>query len=339
MKYNRISRALLFVFMGTAAVSCAKWTEPENLNFDSEVQTKPEEYYEALRAYKQSKHFVTIASVPVFAGETSIQNQHMTSYPDSLDYISLVFTDGAYPAFEEEMASVRSEKGTRFLCDINYGSINDAWIALEDAREEIEGDNFVPATEQQHKDFIKGELQKNFDFVRNYSLDGLVVTFYSVYEETFVQYFIDELKAYRAGHKSEDYMFRGYAKTIAQMAPKSTNPKEFFAEFDYIIASCGVQSEEKGINTEVGGQIYKDIVPNDRTVVQVTVPPIEDPLQIGATAEQGAEWTVIPESKGKFIKSGVFVENAHCDYFTEKGTYGHIRAAITILDTPVTEKE
>ncbi|MGP1393330.1 MAG: glycoside hydrolase family 18, partial [Candidatus Cryptobacteroides sp.] len=57
---NIIIKSIIIGFTITALFSCKKWTEPQPISYGQSLTelTKDEEYYKALRAYKESDHSV-----------------------------------------------------------------------------------------------------------------------------------------------------------------------------------------------------------------------------------------------------------------------------------------
>ena len=59
------------------------------------------------------------------------QNQHPMSMPDSVDYLLMTDVDNLHPALMDEIAEVRSKKGTRTLNVVDYTTIRSAWVAMK----------------------------------------------------------------------------------------------------------------------------------------------------------------------------------------------------------------
>lgn len=116
--------ALLLSLLLFAA--CSDWTETETV--DNKVnkpwEQDPElwsQYTAALRAYKQSEHFIVYARLnnsPEVAGS---EKDFMRSLPDSLDFVSLTNADN-FSAFDRKDLPMMHQKGTKVLYRVDYAA-------------------------------------------------------------------------------------------------------------------------------------------------------------------------------------------------------------------------
>lgn len=108
--------ALTAVLLG----SCSDWTDSESVDISrpSLEEQNPAlyaQYLAALRAYKASEHKLTFVMMENRAGLAPIaQNQRLTAYPDSVDFICMTHPENLAPEYSDQMAEVR-KKGTRPL--------------------------------------------------------------------------------------------------------------------------------------------------------------------------------------------------------------------------------
>ena len=125
MKQKRIYRMILpFAALLLAAVSCSDWTEMETV--DNTV-SKPWEqdpalwsdYTAALRAYKQSEHYLSYARLHNSPAQAASEQDFMRCLPDSLDIVTLTNADN-FSAYDAEDMAVMREKGTRVLYQVDY---------------------------------------------------------------------------------------------------------------------------------------------------------------------------------------------------------------------------
>ena len=125
MKQKRIYRMILpFAALLLAAVSCSDWTEMETV--DNTV-SKPWEqdpalwadYTAALRAYKQSEHYLSYARLYNSPAQATSEQDFMRCLPDSLDIVTLTNADN-FSAYDAEDMAVMREKGTRVLYQVDY---------------------------------------------------------------------------------------------------------------------------------------------------------------------------------------------------------------------------
>ena len=106
--------------------SCAEWTEPEPVVFETQTpaQQNPElwaRYLEVLRAYKQGSHFMVYGKFANGAEKPASGAQLLRALPDSLDIVSLTQPDRMTDADRAGIAALH-EKGTRVLCCIDYAA-------------------------------------------------------------------------------------------------------------------------------------------------------------------------------------------------------------------------
>ena len=106
------------------AVSCSDWTEMETV--DNTV-SKPWEqdpalwsdYTAALRAYKQSEHYLSYARLYNSPAQATSEQDFMRCLPDSLDIVTLTNADN-FSAYDAEDMAVMREKGTKVLYQVDY---------------------------------------------------------------------------------------------------------------------------------------------------------------------------------------------------------------------------
>ena len=125
MKQKRIYRMILpIAALLLTAVSCSDWTEMETV--DNTV-SKPWEqdpalwsdYTAALRAYKQSEHYLSYARLYNSPAQATSEQDFMRCLPDSLDIVTLTNADN-FSAYDAEDMAVMREKGTRVLYQVDY---------------------------------------------------------------------------------------------------------------------------------------------------------------------------------------------------------------------------
>ena len=138
MKRSSIKIYFLPVLALTAVLlgSCSDWTDSESMDISrpSLEEQNPAlyaQYLAALRAYKASEHKLTFVMMENRAGLAPIaQNQRLTAYPDSVDFICMTHPENLAPEYSDQMAEVR-KKGTRVVCEIDYARIESEWEALQ----------------------------------------------------------------------------------------------------------------------------------------------------------------------------------------------------------------
>lgn len=113
-----LNKILIPVFgLALVATSCSDWTELEPKYAKDLTQTdRPEEYYEALRAYKQSDHAVAFGWYGNATGIGVSLENCLAGLPDSVDFVSLWGGwKGMTPEVQKDLKFVQTVKGTKAL--------------------------------------------------------------------------------------------------------------------------------------------------------------------------------------------------------------------------------
>lgn len=106
--------------------SCSDWTETEAIE---NTVYKPWEqdpalwadYTAALRAYKQSEHYLSYARLYNSPAQATSEQDFMRCLPDSLDIVTLTNADN-FSAYDAEDMAVMREKGTKVLYQVDYAA-------------------------------------------------------------------------------------------------------------------------------------------------------------------------------------------------------------------------
>ena len=106
------------------AAACSDWTETESV--ENSVRKPWEQdpalwadYTAALRAYKQSEHYLSYARLYNSPAKATSEQDFMRCLPDSLDIVTLTNADN-FSAYDAEDMAVMREKGTRVLYQVDY---------------------------------------------------------------------------------------------------------------------------------------------------------------------------------------------------------------------------
>ncbi|WP_346694319.1 glycoside hydrolase family 18 [uncultured Alistipes sp.] len=124
MKQTRTYRMILPLVVLLLGASCSDWTETEAIE---NTVYKPWEqdpalwadYTAALRAYKQSEHYLSYARLHNSPAQAASEQDFMRCLPDSLDIVTLTNADN-FSAYDAEDMAVMREKGTRVLYQVDY---------------------------------------------------------------------------------------------------------------------------------------------------------------------------------------------------------------------------
>lgn len=135
---------VLTLFVGLLCVQCSDWTTPEP-NYTEPYNRNSEEYYEALREYKNTEHPVMFGWYSGWTGIGDNMINQLRGVPDSMDIISLwENSDNLTPEQLSDLQEVREKKGTRVVTCTIVSNI---------------GDGYTP--QQVDQDFIVDGVQYN----------------------------------------------------------------------------------------------------------------------------------------------------------------------------------
>ena len=340
---RKITIGALFT-LALLATACSDWTDPKSLDihYPSFEEMNPElyrQYMEDLRNYKAREHKVVIITINNSTSTPMKQNEHLTAYPDSVDYICLANPGDLHPALVEEFTSVR-EKGTRVVYNIDYEALETLWSQ----KIETEG---AAADEDKFLLFIKEQTQAMLGLCDEFTYDGIVVSYlgndissasaeekavYEVRQRTFLSL----VQEWKKNHKDNVLFFQGN--------PQNLSDKDLLSECIYII----VPQYDAVMAAELGRAIVQSSVegvPTDRFIIGVTIPSISDPdsdagyfsdyedeeKKVRLTAVKGAaQWVLVLDKK--YTKVGISIVNAQDDYFNSSFIYKNIRGAIGIMN-------
>lgn len=122
MKKKILNIAIVALFAGTI-LGCSKWTEVEPKNY---YKPHGDEYYENLRAYKNSDHPVTFGWFGNWTGKGASLQGSLMGLPDSVDFVSMW---GNWHSLTDEKWADKREvkrlKGTRVMMCFIVANIGD----------------------------------------------------------------------------------------------------------------------------------------------------------------------------------------------------------------------
>lgn len=235
---------LLLLFPGTMFWSCSDWTEPEAKEFNEPV---PDEYYEALRAYKKSEHQIAFGWFGGWSGEGAYLKSSLIGIPDSVDIVSIWGNWSNLTEMQKsDLKFCQEKKGTRFtLCFIITGvgtQITPDYVTanVEESKKDEAIKKFW-GWDVDKEEAIRKYARAIVDTVNKYNYDGFDIDYEPHYGNSgnIVSYsdnmiaFVDELGKY-LGPKS------GSGKLLMIDGEPQSLPKELGPYFDYFI----VQSYE-----------------------------------------------------------------------------------------------
>ena len=87
MKKIYLLYIVLISLATTSLIGCSDWTESEAKTFPESIVS--DEYYAALRAYKQTDHQVAFGWFGGWSGEGAYMKSSLAGIPDSVDIVSI----------------------------------------------------------------------------------------------------------------------------------------------------------------------------------------------------------------------------------------------------------
>lgn len=87
MKKIYLLYIVLISLATTSLIGCSDWTESEAKTFPESIVS--DEYYAALRAYKQTDHQVAFGWFGGWSGEGAFMKSSLAGIPDSVDIVSI----------------------------------------------------------------------------------------------------------------------------------------------------------------------------------------------------------------------------------------------------------
>lgn len=323
------------------AVSCSDWTSLENLQYHkTPAELDPagyENYLASIRAYKEDTHRLMLVTMLGTSQYPSKQNQHPVSMPDSADYILMKNADNLHENVVKEISEVFQKKGTKSLVYVDYAPITDEWNAIKDAA--MEAGEATPTPDDARK-FYAEKTAAQLELCNRYGFHGIVISYVGSpvgSEKAAAQEgFVASIEEWYASNQGKLMFMRGSIGNL-----KSENILN--ACMLYIVPG-GETTSRVPLNSLVERAIGEK-VPQDRVILELTVPSAAVPEQKGLTPKDAATKWLLPalgldasgepmqgsSTKTDFVPQGLCVENAQDDYFSKDLIYQRIRAGITAM--------
>lgn len=346
MKY-RIKNIIL-PFVGVAALffaACSDWVEPESLDvhYPSLEEENPElykQYMQSLRDYKSQNHkvmFVTIEN-PADGARPNTRNQHLTTVPDSVDFIVLTNPTVVHSLTADEIQEVH-KKGTRTLYFIDFAVFESEWVQLLKADPAL--------TEEEALAYFTERTEGMLALCDKWKFDGVIVCYtgralVGIPDTEIDAYnarqlsFLTPILAWREAHKEHVFSFMGNANYLLE-----TN-RAFLDDCDYIIVPTDAATNYEDVTFRAMAVVGETGIPSDRIIVtaQSTRPgdsknaygyfSITDGNGNQVRSVYGcAEWVGLSSS---FVRAGLMVKDAQYDYYNQTLIYPAVREAIGIMN-------
>ena len=298
-------------------------------------------YLENLRAYKASDHVLVYTWFNNAVEKPFSRSHHFTMIPDSVDYIAPM-TPGSLPDWQrEEMASIRSEKGTKFLYTIDFDAIKVAY----NASMELDEDN--EPTTAGFQEYLIESMQDAFTKFDSYAAvyDGLALVYsgkgilhmtpsalkdYKANENLF----LGLVNAWRGNHPDKEYTFIGRPQNVLDPA--------FFDNAKSLILNQGMQAGNPSAFDLFVWMSMGEGVPVDRFGMIAYTPTANpvDPTRKGYITDDiflvdvMADWASTKHEDFKINSIALYDINE--DYYTNPAkVYYHTRLAINTVNPAI----
>ncbi|WP_320974875.1 glycoside hydrolase family 18 [Bacteroides sp.] len=218
MKKIYLLYIVLISLATTSLIGCSDWTESEAKTFPESIVS--DEYYAALRAYKQTDHQVAFGWFGGWSGEGAFMKSSLAGIPDSVDIVS-IWDNGTNlsEAQRKDMAFCQNMKGTKIIyCSIIGGvgdkltpqNILDNWKEMGyNSKQEAINDFWGYPSDESNIEAVETSIRKYakaiVDTLNLYGYDGFDIDYEPVagpYTGNIVNsdehlfFFIDELGKY-----------------------------------------------------------------------------------------------------------------------------------------------
>ncbi|WP_418992701.1 glycoside hydrolase family 18 [Alistipes sp.] len=335
--------ALALVTLSLA--SCSDWVEPESLDIKnpSLEEQNPAlyaQYMESLKAYKGSDHKLLFVALENPEGTAPVQrNQHLTTLPDSVDFIVLNNPANLHPDYVKEMNEVR-KKSTRVLYAMSMETYEAEWAKMLKADPKL--------TEEEALGYFGQRTREELALCDRYGFDGVIFGYtgrslVSITEAEMEAYnarqkaYLDPVTAWRNSHKGKVFTFMGSADNLL---PEN---RTILSECDHIVVPTDNAQNENDISLKALMVVQAEGVPADRIVVTALEIRPDDKDKVfgyfGTKDENGekiralygaAVWATLPSPN--FTRAGILVKDVEPDYYNRLHVYPHLREAISIMN-------
>lgn len=274
MKKIYLLYIVLISLATTSLIGCSDWTESEAKTFPESIVS--DEYYAALRAYKQTDHQVAFGWFGGWSGEGAFMKSSLAGIPDSVDIVS-IWDNGTNlsEAQRKDMAFCQNMKGTKIIyCSIIGGvgdkltpqNILDNWEEMGyNSKQEAINDFWGYPSDESNIEAVETSIRKYakaiVDTLNLYGYDGFDIDYEPVagpYTGNIVNsdehlfFFIDELGKY-LGPKSGT----GRLLVIDGEPQRITTKPEIETYFDYFIIQAYKPGSDSNLDKRlIDGKVW-----------------------------------------------------------------------------------
>lgn len=324
--------------------SCDTDVEPVKINQSGIEHQNPElykNYLAGIRAYKASNHKVMMAWFDNSQTVPFTQAQHINVVPDSVDYVVLTNPGMVTEQMMQEIAEVRSQKGTKVVFQISFDALKMAYETQKKA--------FMAKPENANKKFrdfngfLVDTVNTQLHFIDKYNYDGVIMDF----NAKLTYYLTDAEKAEAIALEndflgiSKDWKERHKDKELIMMGrPQHVTDKSLFAQARYLVIPTQDEKSVSGVDYLVRRALVEG-VPTDKFVVLANNKSIDETdTKTGywgkSLAMYGIAKYVASDHTG-YTCAGMGLLSANVDYYNASFTYPNLRKVISIINPTVKE--
>ena len=324
--------------------SCDTDVEPVKINQSGIEHQNPElykNYLAGIRAYKASNHKVMMAWFDNSQTVPFTQAQHINVVPDSVDYVVLTNPGMVTEQMMQEIAEVRSQKGTKVVFQISFDALKMAYETQKKA--------FMAKPENANKKFrdfngfLVDTVNTQLHFIDKYNYDGVIMDF----NAKLTYYLTDAEKSEAIALEndflgiSKDWKERHKDKELIMMGrPQHVTDKSLFAQARYLVIPTQDEKSVSGVDYLVRRALVEG-VPTDKFVVLANNKSIDETdTKTGywgkSLAMYGIAKYVASDHTG-YTCAGMGLLSANVDYYNASFTYPNLRKVISIINPTVKE--
>lgn len=346
------------LFATAICVGCSDWTEPDPKDY---FEGPSEEYYAALREYKNTKHPIAFGWFGNWSGEGASLVNSLAGIPDSVDIVSIWGNSfNLSESQKKDLKFCQEKKGTKFLMCFIVHNLGDQLTPSEVSPEEFWGweGAFIPDRPYQRWQMIDMDVtsdqeaiirkyaQQIVDTIMKYDYDGFDIDYEPNYQGKWgslanypkrMSIFIDELSKH-LGPKSTS------GKLLVLDGEPQSMPSERGDCMDYLIVQAYNSPGDSDLNSRLRSTVENfDGVLSEVEVTEKYVV-TENFEAVSVAMDGGYNYTDQYGNKMKslegmarwrpyngFEKGGVGTYHMEAEYPTNP-EYKHLRKAIQIMN-------
>ena len=325
---------LLFFATSFTLGACSDWTDIEGIDIkqpniqeqNPELYTK---YLENLRQYKaDTEHKKVYAWFDNSEKNPASRAQHITSLPDSIDIVGLMYPSELATFEKEEIVTLR-QKGTKVAYAINYDEIKTQYEDLISTQPELENESTFDT-------FLKKEIEKQLAYSEPF--DGIILKFIGQNPKYMT---VEDKAAYTASQNiffntTLDWINKNEGKFLSlQGKPQNVVDKNILSKFLHFIIEMYQVTDKNKFPLAI--QDYLETgVPTDRFIMAVSTPSLD--ASDTSTGYIGKERAIIETAywitadAQEYDKCGIAINNIQNDYYQTNGNYHNVKETINIMN-------